>query len=877
MTTFTVTTAADVVNVGDDVLSLREAVQQANATAAADTIQFANALEGQTLALTGGQLTITSDVAIDGNRDNNATRVTLDGNAANRVIEVGGTGTDASLAGLNITNGRTLADADGAGILLGAGNALDLVNSRVSGNVAGEQYSGASGGGIHAGAGSRLTVSGSVLTGNSADDGGAIGTATGALLAVSGSTLDDNRAYLAGGAIATAADSTVRVTGSSLSGNNGGSFYGGQGGALFLADSRTTVQSSTIAGNGSVDGGGGLTVAGGRAAVLTSTVANNGVAEHEGTGFAGGIEVEGGGELLLGNSTVTGNSAGSDLYGAGGGIGLGYNARLSVFNSLVAGNEGGSYPAGRVLSDISGTITSSNGHNIFSSNVAGNVAGDRENVAPALVFAAVDAAQGGVLALNGGPTRTVALRNALDNPALSGAEPADAGDLDQRGFARPQPAASNPDLGAFELNQGVVSTAASARNDVLTGTAAANTLSGLAGNDLLVGLGGNDVLNGGDGGDSLRGGLGDDTLNGNAGQDTASYRDATAAVTANLNTQTASGALGSDRLAAIEDLEGGAGGDNLTGDPLANALAGRQGNDRLFGLLGDDRLYGGAGDDLLEGGFGDDRLDGGAGTDTISYFNDGGSQGIAANLRTGQVTRGGETDRLLGIENADGGNNADTLFGDGSANRLGGAGGADTLRGLGGDDVLNGGLGDDDLDGDAGRDLADYAAGGAVTVDLSGATDRATRGAEVDTLREIEGAIGSGNADTLRGDALTNLFRGQGGKDTMTGAAGSDLFDFDATSQSAVGANRDVVTDFTHLTDRLDLSTIDARAATTGANEAFTFLAARGAAFTAAGQVRWLQSGGNTLVEASTDADMAAEMQIQLTGLRTLGAGDFVL
>lgn len=51
----------------------------------------------------------------------------------------------------------------------------------------------------------------------------------------------------------------------------------------------------------------------------------------------------------------------------------------------------------------------------------------------------------------------------------------------------------------------------------------------------------------------------------------------------------------------------------------------------------------------------------------------------------------------------------------------------------------------------------------------------------------------------------------------------------------------------------------------------------RGAAFTAAGQVRWSQSNGNTFVEASNDADAAAELQIQLTGLKTLTAADFVL
>lgn len=35
--------------------------------------------------------------------------------------------------------------------------------------------------------------------------------------------------------------------------------------------------------------------------------------------------------------------------------------------------------------------------------------------------------------------------------------------------------------------------------------------------------------------------------------------------------------------------------------------------------------------------------------------------------------------------------------------------------------------------------------------------------------------------------------------------------------------------------------------------------------------------GGNTIVQASTDADAAAEFQIQLTGIKALSAVDFFL
>jgi hypothetical protein len=134
MATLTVTTAADVVDPRDGVLSLREAVQQANATAAADMIRFATAIEGRTLVLTGGQLTVSGDVTIDGDADESGDRVTIDAAGNGRVLLIGGTGTDARLEDLGITGGDTAVSEDGAGILVGAGNTLALDQSRVTGN-----------------------------------------------------------------------------------------------------------------------------------------------------------------------------------------------------------------------------------------------------------------------------------------------------------------------------------------------------------------------------------------------------------------------------------------------------------------------------------------------------------------------------------------------------------------------------------------------------------------------------------------------------------------------------------------------------------------------------------------------------------------------
>jgi CSLREA domain-containing protein len=105
MAIFTVTTAADAVDASDGVLSLREAVQQANAAEGADDIRFAAILETQTLTLTQGQLTLTGATTIDGNADNNASRITISGGDQSRVLEISGR-SSVDITDVVVSNGR---------------------------------------------------------------------------------------------------------------------------------------------------------------------------------------------------------------------------------------------------------------------------------------------------------------------------------------------------------------------------------------------------------------------------------------------------------------------------------------------------------------------------------------------------------------------------------------------------------------------------------------------------------------------------------------------------------------------------------------------------------------------------------------------------
>ena len=75
---------------------------------------------------------------------------------------------------------------------------------------------------------------------------------------------------------------------------------------------------------------------------------------------------------------------------------------------------------------------------------------------------------------------------------------------------------------------------------------------------------------------------------------------------------------------------------------------------------------------------------------------------------------------------------------------------------------------------------------------------------------------GSSGIDALNGGTGNDVLIGGAGKDAMTGDAGADDFDFNSIAEIGNGATRDIIRDFVHLTDDLDLSTIDANGAAIG-------------------------------------------------------------
>ena len=404
MATFTVTTKDDLVNAGDGVLSLREALAAADATpTVADSIKFdVAAMGGNRIVLAGSQLTIASDVTIDGDRNDDGTKITISGGDASRILLIEGNQTDVALSDLVLRDGRELGDeprSASGGAIRCNGKSLTINDSLFTENNVFSYYTIHSGGAVYS-TGTILKITDSTFIGNAGGRGGALAASNGdAETTIANCTFQGNRGVF-GGAINVAGDLTMDR--SSILSNYAGIYHDGAGGGLVIGG-YGLIESSCISSNAGYYGGGGVLA--NELNIINSTIANNNVVNNYSNFGGGGIRAN---ILTVTNSTVSGNNVAGGLYedGLGGGIAAG---TLSIRNSIVAGNTAAGAGA---IPDISAATLSSNGHNIFGSSVAGASSGDLQNVPISLLFT-------GGLADNGGPTQTIAL---LDDPTQRSAE-----------------------------------------------------------------------------------------------------------------------------------------------------------------------------------------------------------------------------------------------------------------------------------------------------------------------------------------------------------------------------------------------------------------------------------------------------------------------
>ena len=329
-------------------------------------------------------------------------------------------------------------------------------------------------------------------------------------------------------------------------------------------------------------------------------------------------------------------------------------------------------------------------------------------------------------------------------------------------------------------------------------------------------------------------------------------------------------------------INGTNGSEYIPGTGNRDIISGFGGNDTIRGFGGADDLYGGKGNDYLDGGPGDDNLIGGDGVNDLeggrgydwfimstrgAGFSDDWILDFQFDIDRIDVSQWGVSDfsQLKELLRTDSGGNAflnatyggydhyltignvfaselvssDFIYsnaaaknetGTASFDTLFGSRFADVLDGAGGNDILLGGIGTDTLRGGTGNDRL----------------------------------VGGAGNDTVEGGA---------GRDNLSGGAGRDVFLFRTIADSQPG-NSDIISDFQPDLDIINLATIDAIAGTAG-NQQFTFIG--GAGFTAAGQVNFTHAGGDTIITANVNSDLAADFRIVIDGIFTPIAADFVL
>lgn len=420
--------------------TLREAIRAANASVGtADKVvlpsrgTYTLSIGGEDDGALMGDLDITNDplqIVHSGKG-----RATIDANRIDRVFDVF-TGAPATFKKLVIRGGNALGMSGyGGGIRSGA--RLTILSSHVIANRAT-----LCGGGIHtAGAVALIIRHSRVATNWASSDAGGIshscfggaGPLTLEDTTVAGNVAGKNQAGAGrGGGIYLQTSDGVQssMTRSTWSGNQAGN----DGGGIYTDLGRLAIRDSTISGNRTGAKGGGIDADG----TDPLTIVNSTVSGNRADSVGGGISQAD--RAILNAVTVVRNRANADSLGSEAGGGL-YNdgTEFRVQNSLVALNTLSDLFPGEppVKNDCSGSQPfDSLGRNLLSTRYlcsGFNATGDLRRGNPRI----------GALRLNGGPTKTVALK--AGSPALNRANPASAPARDQRGVKR-----RDPDIGAYE-------------------------------------------------------------------------------------------------------------------------------------------------------------------------------------------------------------------------------------------------------------------------------------------------------------------------------------------------------------------------------------------------------------------------------------------
>ncbi len=374
---YNVTTTADVVDPNDGKLSLREAIDLANAHPGADVIVLkAGPHDSYKITIAGanedanatGDFDIIDDLTI---KSAGSGYPTISGNGLDRVFDVAGS-LSFTLNHVIVTGG--IARGYGGAIEAFDGDTLNILNTTIKNNIS-TSPGGGFGGGIYMDNGT-LNLTNSHVDNNSAaagvqgEGGGIFMSASDGGFNINKSTVNNNSAYGGGGGIYVEGIDLFSITASQVNNNHSGD----EGGGGVLISSRiTTISGDTISGNTTSGEGGALRSSSNRLIFINSNISNNSAAGD------GGAATLDGGELIATNSTLANNTSG----GAGGALANTAHMELTgiTFNHNVAQGAGGAiYQGGSddiditkstftrnaSLTDVGGAIAANGGSSTIS-------------------------------------------------------------------------------------------------------------------------------------------------------------------------------------------------------------------------------------------------------------------------------------------------------------------------------------------------------------------------------------------------------------------------------------------------------------------------------------------------------------------------------
>jgi predicted outer membrane repeat protein len=428
--------ALTVTNVNDAGLgSLRATVSAANN---GDTIQFAPSLNGQTIGLSSGEISLTKSLTIDG--QNNG--ISISSSNTSRVFH----GSDATLSEMISNLSFFFNKASQVGQDFGQGGAIYAFgNLTLTSDFFTENTAASNGGAVAVYQGASTTVTNCTFSSNASEgDGGAISTQN--PLTVTGGAFSGNRAQGYGGAI------DWQVSGGILDVNyvtfkNNSSQRGGAvncNGAITQGTAGVRIAGSLFSGNQIISPSNGGQGGGLYAGFATSNlgaftlVVQNDTFYQNTADHGGGIALDNTADTpsrlrnfsWLTSLTVTGNTGKTD----GGGLWLRAGVYPFLRNNIVAGNMLGAGVQPANGPDIFGTLISK-GYNLIGEtdgSGANWLPTDRKGTSANPLDPGLDP---NGPTFNGGPTNTIGLVNG--SPAYQNGDPLLGGKLDQRSYKRP--------------------------------------------------------------------------------------------------------------------------------------------------------------------------------------------------------------------------------------------------------------------------------------------------------------------------------------------------------------------------------------------------------------------------------------------------------